>query len=84
MKPEKENRVTFFSKEDMSSGHNLSLAEPVLRNFDSANSYDINGIIELFQIKLYIDNDIFLSNWSENDITQFKETTKSIWTTVRL
>lgn len=83
MIPEKENRIIFFSKQDGSGGLNLSLAEPILRNFDSTKKYDINDIIELYQIKLYIDNEVFLTKWSEIEIMQFKETIKSIWTTVQ-
>lgn len=83
MKPERDNRITFFSKRDMSGGHYLTLAEPILRNFDSTRNYDINDIIELYQIKLYIDNGIYLTDWSEIEITRFKETIKSIWTAVR-
>jgi hypothetical protein len=79
MKSRKENRVEYFSKEDMSGGHYLSLAEPILRNFNRDYEYDINDIIELYQIKLYIDNDLFLTNWSEQDKTNFKEIVKEFW-----
>jgi hypothetical protein len=79
MNSPKEDRVTFFSKEDMSIGINLSLAEPILRNFDVNNNFDLNDIIELYHIKQYIDNDLFLSKWSEDEINQFKEKNKNIW-----
>ena len=59
--PKKEaNRINFFNKADLASGHYLSLAEPILRNFDKEKSIDdINDIIELYQIKRYIDADLF-------------------------
>lgn len=84
MESRKKNRVKFFSKEDMSAGMNLSTAEPILRSFDSNNDFDINDIIELYQIKKYIDNDIFLLSWTDEDKLLFKEKVKSIWNTISL
>lgn len=64
--------------------HYLSLAEPILRNFDKEESIDdINDIIELYQIKRYIDADLFLAHWSENDRSYFREIVKDIWNTIR-
>lgn len=82
MKTQRGNRVIFCSKDNHSNGRNLALAEPVLRNFVKNKNYDINDIIELYQIKLCVDNDIFLTTWSEEDIVEFKETIKCIWGTV--
>ena len=83
--PNKEaNRIEFFSKADLASGHYLALAESILRNFDKGKSIDdINDIIELYQIKRYIDADLFLAHWSENDRSYFKEVVKDIWNTIR-
>ena len=80
----KENRVRFFSKEDMSAGMNLSTAEPILRNYDSSNVIELNDIIELYQIKKYIDNDLFLLSWTDEDKLLFKEKVKSIWNSITL
>jgi hypothetical protein len=78
------DRIEFFSKADGASGHYLALAEPILRNFDKEKSVDdINDIIELYQIKRYIDADLFLAHWSENDRSYFKEIVKDIWNTIR-
>jgi len=77
------NRVVFYSKEDLSKGHNLNLAEPILRNFDSKKQFNLNDIIELYNIKLYFDNELFLSTWSKKDINEFKETIKEIWDVIR-
>ena len=76
------NRVNFFSKENLLCGHNLSLAEPILRGFDRNRTYDVNDVIELYQIKLYIDQDLFLQSWTENDIAEFKGTVKEIWNVI--
>ncbi len=78
------NRIKFFSKADGAYVHYLSLAEPILRNFDKEKSIDdINEIIELYQIKRYIDADLFLAHWSENDRNIFREIVKDIWNTIR-
>lgn len=83
--PNKEaNRIKFFSKGDGASGHYLALAELILRNFDKEKSIDdINDIIELYQIKRYIDADLFLPSWTESDRSHFKEIVKDIWNTIR-
>ncbi len=82
MKTDKRNRVIFFSKEDMAGPLKLRLAEPIIRDFDSKKDYDINDIIELFQIKQYFDNDLYLSDWSAEIIADYKEITDKIWKTV--
>jgi hypothetical protein len=82
MKKEKRNRVIFFSKEDMAGPLKLKLAEPIIKDFDSKKNYDINDIIELFQIKQYSDNDLYLSDWSAEFIADYKETAERIWKTV--
>jgi len=83
--PNKEaNRIKFFSKSDGASGHYLALAEPILRNFDKEKSIDdINDIIELYQIKQYIDADLFFDHWPESDRGYFKEVVKELWNTIR-
>lgn len=78
-KTPKADRIQFFSKEDITCSQNLSLAEPILRTFEPARYEDVNDIIELYQIKLFVDNGVFLTNWIEKDIIGFKETVKEIW-----
>jgi len=82
--PDKQaNRIKFFSNADGASGHYLALAEPILRNFDKEKSIDdINDIIELYQIKRYIDADLFLPSWTESDRSYFKEIVKEIWSSI--
>ena len=83
MTNKKADRIEFFSKADGASGHYLALAEPILRNFDKEKSIeDINDIIELYQIKRYIDADLFLAHWSENHRSYFKEIVKDIWNVI--
>lgn len=68
----KKNRIIFYSADDMSSRDNLSLAECILNNVITSNIEDINDIIELDQIKRYIDAGLYLSKWSSEDIALFK------------
>jgi hypothetical protein len=67
------NRVEFFSKEDMAGGHQLSKGEHILRKETSSNYTDINDVLELYNIKKYIDNDLYLRNWTQEDISDFKQ-----------
>jgi L-fucose mutarotase/ribose pyranase (RbsD/FucU family) len=67
------NRVVFHSKEDMAGGYNLQKGEHILRA-DTKSSYtDINEVLELYNIKKYIDKDLYLRNWTQDDITNFKQ-----------
>ncbi len=67
------NRVVFYSKEDMAGGHQLSKGEDILQKETLSNYTDINDILELYNIKKYIDNDLYLRNWSQEDIEDFKQ-----------
>lgn len=60
------NRVKFYSPEDMSGGHQLSKAEKLLDNFNVNSDFSLIDLIELFNIKLYFDNNLFLATWDEN------------------
>lgn len=46
------NRVKFFSKKDMASGHQLSKCEYILRQVTLSNYTDINDVLELYNINL--------------------------------
>lgn len=67
------NRVEFFSKEDMASGHQLSKGECILRKDIFPNYTDINDVLELYNIKKYIDNNLYLKDWSQEDIEDFNQ-----------
>jgi len=66
------NRVVFFSKYDLMGWENLSRSEPILRSPTIAATSDINDILELYNIKQYIDNEIYLTSWTPEDLTGFK------------
>lgn len=73
------NRVVFYSIQDLSKDRNLQNAETLIENFDSNNSYDINDILELYQIKLYFDNKLYRSVWSEETKGLYLKTVNSFW-----
>ena len=66
------DKVIFFSKEDMAGGYYLQKGEHILQ-VDTKSTYsDINEVLELYNLKKYIDNGLYLKSWSQNDITKFK------------
>lgn len=65
------NRIEFYSKDDILGGHRLSKAEPILRSAIKSN-YDINDVIELYNIKQYFDNKLYLQSWTQKDIVDFE------------
>lgn len=68
-------RVVFYSATDLSTSGHLQDAEPILRGFDAAQPHDdINEVLELFNIQLYIDAGCGLRAWSEEEENAFKET----------
>ena len=67
------NRVVFFSKEDMAGGFELQKGEHILRGDIKQEYVDINDILELYNIKKYIDNELYLKSWTTDDINNFKQ-----------
>jgi hypothetical protein len=73
------NRVVFYSIQDLSKDRNLQNAEPLIEKFDSKNPYDVNDILELYQIKLYFDNELYRSVWDEETKENYLKTVNSFW-----
>ena len=77
------NRVIFFSKDDLAVNDMLSLAQPILDNFDNNTYYDnILDIIELYHIKQYIDADMRLTLWGDELFLSYQNTTKQMWSVI--
>ena len=72
-------RVVFYSKEDLSAGNNLLLAEDFLNNLETRNNFEINDIIEIYNINLFYENDIFLSKWNDEEKHFFVQKCNSAW-----
>lgn len=58
-------RVVFHSREDGAAGHYLKKAEELLNNLDMDKVTDINDLLELYNVKLYFDNELYLTSWDE-------------------
>lgn len=68
-------RVVFYSASDLSASGHLQDGELILRSFDPLQPpQDVNEILELYNIQLYIDSGCGLKTWSANDVKSFKET----------
>lgn len=67
------NRIVFHSKEDLAWISHLKRGEVILKDPNSSRTTDINDILELYNLKKYIDNDVFRGNWTSDDILHFKE-----------
>jgi hypothetical protein len=67
------NRVKFYSVNNLANGHYLSKAEPILKSEVKPDYDDINDVLELYNIKQYIDNELYLKIWTQDDIDNFKK-----------
>ena len=67
------NRVEFYSKEDMAGPHHLSKGEHILRSETKSSYTDINDVLELYNLKKYFDNELYLKSWTQDDIDNFKQ-----------
>lgn len=66
------DRVVFYSREDLGIGIHLNNADKILK-IKTKNEYnDINDILELYNIKKFIDHELYLIKWSQTDIENFK------------
>lgn len=70
------NRVHFYSVEDMAGGHQLSKGENILRAEIKSNYDDVNEVLELYNIKKYFDNELYLKSWTQEEIDDFKQKAK--------
>lgn len=66
------NRIQFYSIGDLASGDNLSKAEHILKD-EVENVYeDVNDVMELYNIKKYIDSGVYLKGWTEEDVNTYR------------
>ncbi len=70
------NRVLFYPAEDMAGGDELSKGEKILRAEIKSSYSDVNEVIELYNIKKYFDNELYLKRWTQEEIEDFKQKAK--------
>ena len=83
MKSNELKRVVFYSKEDMSAGHNLQNAEQLLKNLPLQKNADINDLLELYNVKLYFDNELYLLTWDEATKNNYEETVSKAFDSIK-
>ncbi len=65
--------VKFYSEKDMSIGWELEKAEKVINEFDKENTkFNINYILELYNICLLFDTEVKLKKWSDDYYSNLK------------
>lgn len=64
--------VVYYPSNNGACGMHLHSAEQILRSPVKPVYDDINEVLELYNIKKYIDNGVFLIAWSRQDITDFQ------------
>ena len=64
--------VKFYSVIDWASADNLKMAVSVIESFDCDAEYtNANKIVELYNIKQYFDNNMYLPSWDETTKTRY-------------
>ena len=71
-----QERVCYFSKNDLSVGHYLEIAEKRIQEVAKGDvPTDLNGVIELWHIKHMIDDECKFSDWSDEKFNTLKQFT---------
>ena len=61
-----QDRVRFFSKEDLSLSYYMSMAEGVVDEYSKGrHPSDINDYLEMYEITLFVENGIYSDKWDE-------------------
>lgn len=65
-------RAKFYSVDDLGNSMELLRAERVLESYEAGIGYsDINDILELYNVKLLIENHLALKSWDEAKIVEY-------------
>ena len=80
----KKERVVFYSKEDLAIHWMEKPILALLKSYNSEIDYnDINDIIELYNLRLYIENSV-IKNIFRDPYVFIDETSKNIWSKINL
>lgn len=72
------DRIKYYSPSNWAGGYNLEKAEQIIPNFDNDKEYDINDILEFFNIYKYFDNKVYLTKWDDDYIQKLKDIVKQM------
>ena len=67
------DRVVFYSKDDLSAGYHLKKAERLLNNLELTTTIEVNDLLELYNVKEYFDNNLFLLTWDDTLKSAFSD-----------
>lgn len=71
-----QDRVCYFSRDDLSLGHYLEMAEKRIREVSKGEMpTDLEGIVELWHIKCMFENDCRLLKWDDKEYQALKNQT---------
>jgi hypothetical protein len=70
------NRVKFYLQKNIAAEGNLKKGEHILKTDIKSSYSDINEVLELYNIKKYIDYELYLKTWTQDDIYIFKQKAK--------
>ena len=76
-------RIVFYSKEDGAASHNLIKAGKLLDNFSFDQNFTLNDLLEFYNVKLYFDNDLFLTKWSKLDKEKYNQIIEKNWSSLK-
>lgn len=77
------NRIQFFSINDGTVGYFLLKLEDRYSELEMIEDLEINDLLELYNAKLYIDNELFLIKWDEKKKKQIKNKTADNWEKIK-
>lgn len=70
-------RTKFYSKDDLGNGIQLLRVQKVMDDYNpDAELKDINDVLELYNVKLFLDNGLALRTWTEDLIELYCATAK--------
>lgn len=73
------HRIKYYSNSDLSTGWNLKKIEEVIENYDETKEdYEINDIIEFYNITQFLNNKLYLNNWDDVYVEKLKNANKKI------
>lgn len=76
-------KVKYYSINDRAHGYYLRNSIKLIKEYEAGKVMeDINDIIELYNIKKYFDDKIYLKDWSPDDTRNYENTIKSCFGTV--